>query len=160
MPRRSRTVTHVSGPLGRLLQRIDPDHRLDVYRVWTFWEEEVGETIAARAKPGGFHAGILSVQVKGHTWMQELQFLKDTLRERLNARLGVPLIRDIYFTSVAGTERNNRRPARAKPPQRDTPVTPVTLPPIKDERLAAVFERIVRAHARRRAHGDPGTEPE
>jgi predicted nucleic acid-binding Zn ribbon protein len=153
-----RTPTRVSAPLARLLQRIDPEHRLHVYSLWTFWEEEVGTAIAARARPGGFHAGILSVQVKGHTWMQELQFLKETLRERLNARLGKELIRDIYFTSVAASEP--RRPAN-RPESRPVapPPVPVALPPIRDERLAAVFERIVRAHARRCAAGDPGAKP-
>ena len=95
----------VAETLQRLLQRIDPDRRLRVYEVWTFWEEEVGETIAARAEPAGFRRGVLSVRVNGHAWMQELQFMKETIREKLNARLGAELIRDIYFVSGSVTAR-------------------------------------------------------
>jgi len=95
---RTRTGT-VADTLRRVLQRIDPDHRLEVYRLWTFWREEVGQAIAARAEPAGFRAGVLSVRVNSAAWMQELQFMKEELRERLNARLGADLIRDIYFVS-------------------------------------------------------------
>jgi predicted nucleic acid-binding Zn ribbon protein len=134
--------------LGRVVQRIDPDQRLEVYRVWTFWADEVGASIAARAEPLRFRAGVLFVRVASHAWMQELQFMKETLRERLNSRLGSPLIRDVYFVSAPEVEA---RPAakEAEPPAPPEPVVP--LPPIGDPRLADAFQRIARAHARRHA---------
>ena len=135
-----------------MLQRIDPDKRLEVYRVWTFWAEEVGEAIASRAEPAGFRAGVLSVRVSSASWTQELQFMKDTLRERLNARLGEELIRDIYFVS-GSVARREAEPAEE--PIASKPIAVPLLPPIRDPELAAVFRRIVRAHARRQARTDP-----
>lgn len=138
--------------LERVLKRIDPDKRLEVYRVWTFWEEEVGEAIASRAEPAGFRAGVLSVRVSSASWTQELQFMKETLRERLNARLGKELIRDIYFISGSMARRE-------APPAEDAvtskPIAVPLLPHIKNPELAAVFRRLVRAHARRPKHADP-----
>lgn len=98
MANQSSPPSPVSELVGRVLRRIDPERKLDAYRVWIFWDEEVGAAIAARAQPSGYHRGILSVRVTSHSWMQELQMMKDTLRERLNRRLGQELIRDIYFT--------------------------------------------------------------
>jgi predicted nucleic acid-binding Zn ribbon protein len=135
--------------LDRLLRRIDPDERLRAFRVWTFWSDEVGETIAGHAHPVALRAGVLTVSVDSPTWMQELQFLKETLRERLNARLGQALIDDIYFVSGAA----------ARPPRRATTEPamgppPAPLPPLRDPELAAAFNRIVQARARRARRQD------
>jgi len=136
--------------LRHVLPRLDPDRRLDVYRLWTFWEQEVGAAIAARAEPASYRDGLLSVRVTNASWMQELQFLKSTIIERLNRRLGEDRIRDIYF--VTGSAAVPRSPA-AKQPAAGTerrPEKPADeLPPLRDERLREVLERIVRAHNRR-----------
>ena len=143
MPGPSPKPTRAAGPLQRLLQRIDPDQRLRVYRLWTFWDREVGEAIAARAQPASYRAGVLAVRVSSAAWMQELQFLKETLRERLNTRLGAVLIDDIYFVSGA-----TAAPRRATTTPAIGPA-PAPLPRLRDPDLAAAFTRIVQAHARR-----------
>lgn len=149
-PSRHSIPSRVGDTLQRILQRIDPDHRMDAYRVWTFWDSEVGESLARHAQPDSFHAGVLSIRVDGATWMQELQFLKEGIRGRLNERLGAPLIRDIYFVSG----RINDRAVNAKPPgpprarHRVTP--PVPMPRLHSPELADVFERIAAASAKRR----------
>ena len=141
--------SRVAEPLERLLRRIDPRRQFRVYRLWKFWAEEVGEPIAAQAQPAGFHAGVLSVRVSTHAWMQELQFLKEIIRERLNARLGSDLIRDIYF--VSGPTTSTGRVAPDAEPAATTPeAAPPPLPPLRDPRLASVFDNLVRAHSRRR----------
>lgn len=132
-------------PLGNLLRRIDPEDRLRAYRLWTFWNDEVGQTIAGHAQPVGLRAGVLSVAVDSPTWLQELQFLKDTLRERLNLRLGQTLIDDIYF--VSGSVAASRSRAAVNAPTLGPP--PAPLPPIRNPDLAAAFARIVEARARR-----------
>lgn len=129
----------VANALRQVVQRIDPDRRLPAYRVWTFWAEAVGASIAQRAEPAGFRDGVLSVRVAGAAWMQELQFMKDELRERLNTRLGTALIRDIYFVSGPMTPPATRPAAVAPPPP---PEAAIALPPLKDPRLAAVTERL------------------
>jgi predicted nucleic acid-binding Zn ribbon protein len=133
--------------LQRVLQRIDPDQRMKAYRIWTFWRDEVGAAIAARAEPAGFRAGVLSVRVSSAAWMQELQFMKENIRERLNARLGENLVRDIYLVSgPVQAPKPDDAPA-AQSASEHAVVPPI--PRLKDPRLAAVFERIARAHARR-----------
>ena len=132
----------VADALRQVVQRIDPERRLAAYRVWTFWAEEVGPAVAARAEPAAFRDGVLSVRVAGAAWMQELQFMKDELRQRLNRRLGVELIRDIYFVSGA-VQRATRTPptAAAAPP----PEPPVAMPAVSDPKLAAVLARLAEA---------------
>lgn len=151
MARPRRPPQSVGDALQRVLQRIDPDRRLAVFRVWA---AEVGDTVARRASPVGFRDGILSVRVSGAAWMQELQFAKEEIRERLNRRLGADVVRDVYF--VAGTVPAPQPPV--VPPPRagnedtggDDDDAIADLPPLRDPRLAEIFARIARAHRRRR----------
>ena len=133
--------------LRHVLQRIDPERRIELFRMWA---AEVGPAVAARSEPAGFRDGILSVRVDGAAWMQELQFVKEEIRARLNARLGADLVRDVYFVSGGGGERTPRRAVPDAPAALDEPDEPIALPRLRDPRLAEVFARIARAHRRRR----------
>jgi Dna[CI] antecedent DciA-like protein len=147
-----RAAVAVGDVLRDVLQRVDPEQHLRAYRIWSFWGDEVGNGIARRAQPAGFRNGILFVTVATHSWMQELQFMKDQIRDRLNLRLGAHLVRDIFF--VSGSVEVEAPVAEPIPP---TPIpaavvappTAVALPPFADPELAAAFRRVVAARARR-----------
>ncbi|MBX3026324.1 DUF721 domain-containing protein [bacterium] len=133
----------VADALRQVVQRIDPERRLAAYRLWTFWADEVGPAVAARAEPASYRDGVLSVRVAGAAWMQELQFMKEELRRRLNQRLGADLIRDIYFVSGPAPRRATPRPAPAGPPRAIE--APIALPEVSDPALAAVLARLADA---------------
>lgn len=143
MARPRRPPGRVADALRQVVQRIDPDRRLAAYRLWTFWAEEVGPAVAARAEPASYRDGVLSVRVHGAAWMQELQFMKEDLRQQLNRRLGAELIRDIYFVS-GPAPRAARTTARAAEPPRAVEA-PIELPEVSDPALAAVLRRLADA---------------
>src|SRR5215470_8394471 len=146
-PGTPRAASVVSDVLDDVLKRVDPEQLLPAYRIWTFWNDEVGDGIAQRAQPSRFRNGILFVTVATHSWMQELQFMKQALRDRLNARLGAELVRDIFFVSGALEAVGGADPATPARLLRGDPQVP--LPPIADPALAAAFARIVAARATR-----------
>jgi len=151
----------VGNVLGDVLKRIDPEHQLRAYRIWSFWNDEVGAGIARRAQPTHFRNGILSVTVATHSWMQELQFMKNDIRERLNARLEAPLVRDIFFVSgtLAITADPQTQPAAASTPSAPaTQAEAAAFPALSDPALAAAFARIAEARAKRAAP-TPSTPP-
>ena len=88
-------------PLGTTLQqameaaRIDVD--LDAYRLWQHWEDVVGQPIAQNTQPEAIKGNLLLVNVSSAPWMQQLQFLKPELIEKLNEALGKDLVGDIRF---------------------------------------------------------------
>ncbi|MGH7856252.1 MAG: DUF721 domain-containing protein, partial [Candidatus Binatia bacterium] len=94
------------GVLSELVERLEFRDRLREHRVWTVWEEVVGEILAARAEPIRIEDGKLVVRVANSAWMQELQFLKEEIRARLNERLGSRVVRNIYL--VLGGVRRGR----------------------------------------------------
>jgi len=136
--------------LRDVLTRIDPDKHLRVFEVWNFWNEIVGEALARRAQPSGYRNGVLFITVAAHAWMQELQFMKRPLCERLNARLGSELIRDIDF--VCGPIETPSSTPESVAPKSTAPGPSIPLPEIDNPELAAVFQRVVEAH-RRQARG-------
>jgi hypothetical protein len=144
---RNERASRVSEVLSDVLKRVDPERQMRVYDLWNFWSDEVGELIARRARPQGFRNGILFVTVATQSWMQELQFMKEKIRERLNTRLGAELLRDIFFVSgsieEAAPEESGEQPLTGR--------ALVALPPIADPALSAAFARVVEARAQRLA---------
>ena len=83
--------------LRAALERLPDAARLADHELWTHWDAVVGPRIAAHARPHRLQRGVLVVSVDAPEWMQELQFAKRDLRDRLNARLGRPVVRDLYL---------------------------------------------------------------
>jgi hypothetical protein len=147
-----RAAVPVGDVLRDVLQRVDPEQHLRAYRIWSFWSDEVGAGIARRAQPAGFRNGILFVTVATHSWMQELQFMKDQIRDRLNLRLGAHLVRDIFFVSGSvEVEAPAAEPLQPTPiaAAAVAPATAVVVPSLADPELAAAFGRVLAARARR-----------
>ena len=148
MARARKPPEPVRDALQHVLQRIDPDRRLEVFRVWA---AEVGEAVAARAAPAAFRDGVLSVHVSSAVWMQELQFAKQEIRDRLNRRLGAEIVRDVYFVSGRSQPAPSRPPAVPSAASTDAgePDAAWALPTLRNPHLTELFSRIARAHQRR-----------
>jgi hypothetical protein len=76
---------------------LEIDVPLKTYSILGAWDEIVGESVAAHSQPRTIRNRILFIDVTHPTWMQQLQFLKPTLLEKINTFLGESLIQDIRF---------------------------------------------------------------
>jgi len=65
--------------------------------IWTTWEDAVGKAIAGHAKPTWIKKGCLRVTVTDAIWLQELEYLKETIIEKLNGKLGRNAVQRIDF---------------------------------------------------------------
>jgi len=142
----------VADVLATLWRRFDAPDQAAAHRIWGLWPDVVGTAIARRAQPSGFRNHVLFVAVATHSWMQELRFMTDDIRDRLNARLGAPVVREILF-AVGRVELPAALGVRVRslPPD----AHPITdLPPIADARVAAALRRVVDARTRRLADGE------
>lgn len=83
--------------LEKTLKALEIDTPLKGYSVFGAWKEIVGEAVANQTQPRAIRNRILFLDVSHSTWMQQLQFLKPTLLEKINHYLGEPLIQDIRF---------------------------------------------------------------
>ncbi len=73
--------------------------RLREFDIWRFWPEVVGHVVASRATPLRIINGTLTVVVSSGPWMQELNFLKGMMKDKLNDRLGSEVVKEIILRS-------------------------------------------------------------
>lgn len=83
--------------LEKTVKALEIDVPLKTYSILGAWNEIVGESVAGHSQPRSIRNRILFIDVAHPTWMQQLQFLKPTLLEKVNTFLGEPLIQDIRF---------------------------------------------------------------
>jgi predicted nucleic acid-binding Zn ribbon protein len=83
--------------LENTLKGLEMDVPLKTYSIWRVWKEIVGESVALQTQPRAVRNRILFIDVSHPTWMQQLQFLKPTLLEKVNTFIGEPLIQDVRF---------------------------------------------------------------
>lgn len=111
--------------LESTLKTLEIDVPLKTYSIVGAWKEIVGESLAEHSHPRSIRNQILFIDVVHPAWMQQLQFLKSTLLDQVNAFLGEPLIQDIRFKlgKVSGPP-----PSPSKSPlMEDEPLDPETL---------------------------------
>jgi hypothetical protein len=83
--------------LENALRGLEIDAHVKTYSIWGAWKEIVGDSVALHTRPHAIRNRILFVHVSHPTWVQQLQFLKSALIDKINAFLGEPLVRDIRF---------------------------------------------------------------
>jgi hypothetical protein len=83
--------------LEKTIKTLEIDVPLKTYSIVGAWNEIVGESVAGHSQPRSIRNQILFIDVTHPTWMQQLQFLKPTLLDKVNAFLGESLIQDIRF---------------------------------------------------------------
>ncbi len=79
------------------LKSLEIDVPLKSYSILGAWKEIVGESVALHTQPRIIRNRILFIDVSHPTWIQQLQFLKPTLLEKINNFLGESHIEDIRF---------------------------------------------------------------
>ena len=71
--------------------------KLELHRVFQFWNSTVGKEIAAVAQPSIIRGHVLWVKVADSVWMQQLHLQKMLLLEKINQQLNDEKINDIRF---------------------------------------------------------------
>lgn len=133
--------------LAAIVPQFAQSQRWHEYRVWEVWEDVVGEALARKVRPTKIQNGKLFVIVSNSALMQELQFAKATLRERLNKKLGTAAVRDIMF--VIG-RRNDRTPQQSLPVRRPLPpYTELQVPQLDRPELEAALMKLLDARRKR-----------
>ncbi|MBM4257096.1 MAG: DUF721 domain-containing protein [Deltaproteobacteria bacterium] len=139
--------------LGGLIPNLTNSARWREYQVWRVWEEVVGGTLARKARPNKIQNGKLFVTVASSVFMQELQFVKWRLRERLNQTLGEGTVKEIMFVigPVQAVALRSEVPRHLPLP----PFTPLHVPALRNAELEAALNRVLEARRRRLTQKGP-----
>ena len=145
------TIDRVGEVLGNSLKRLDLSYRLNEYGIWPVWDEVVGKTIAVNAQPEKIRNGTLFVKVTSSVWMQQLQFMKEMIAERLNNRLNREVVKNIFFVvgRIDSPEPSESR-ISTPPIDQEPKIDQQFLESVSDPELRQAFIKLLKSYSRRR----------
>jgi predicted nucleic acid-binding Zn ribbon protein len=154
MARKDPQIERLGEVLDKSLKRLELAPRLDEYGVWPVWNDVVGTPIARNAQPEKIRNGTLFVKVTSSVWMQQLQFMKELITEKLNQRLGTPVVKNIFFVvgrvETDAAEAEGQPAAQSSPEPREPEIDEEFLKSLTDPEIRQAFKRLLRSHARRK----------
>ena len=90
-------------PINKVIERILGEGKLgnsaQVAELWGQWTEIVGESIAEHCVPEKITEGKLYIRVDSAVWCQQLDMLKEELKEKINRKQDRPNIQKIVLRS-------------------------------------------------------------
>ncbi len=89
--------TGISSIIDTILTRKGLKKKIGLYRALEVWDDTVGAQIAANTEPVAIRRGVLEVKVSNHGWLQQLQFLKPEIVEKLNRRIGKRVVKNLFL---------------------------------------------------------------
>lgn len=99
--------------ITRLLSAMGGDpQKAKFASLWQSWSEILGEDLASMAFPLGTEKNHLLVGAEDALVMQEIQFQKDEIKEKVNAWLGNEYFEDVRISLMFGQKIRDGLPAR------------------------------------------------
>ena len=68
------------------------------WKIWRKWSEFAGASIGEVSEPVGYRRGTLYVWVKNASWMQQMIFMLEPLKDSINKKLGIKYVKGIHLT--------------------------------------------------------------
>jgi len=129
--------------------------RLDENALFQLWPKAVGAKIAAQTQPDGLRSGTLFVKTTSSVWVQQLHFMKEEIRQKLNELSGKTAVREIHFTiGYTPALKNTGRSAGSSPTtalkDRDKKMIAECTETLADRELAEIVRRVMKKEISRR----------
>ena len=126
---------HKPVKISRLLSTVFDNRKwrskLELHRVFEFWDRTVGKDIAAVAQPSIIRSRILWIKVIDPIWMQQLHLQKILLLDKINKQLHGETFSDIHFQLNSSL---------SMPPE---PESKKSKPVIIDKKQEQEFDRLI-----------------
>ncbi|MBC7459058.1 MAG: DUF721 domain-containing protein [Bdellovibrionaceae bacterium] len=68
------------------------------WKLWLNWKDIVGPTTAEYTEPVAYHKGVLWLWVKNSTWMQQMTFMSETIKNTVNQKYKMGFVTEIRYT--------------------------------------------------------------
>jgi len=155
MSRRSRSSDSLKSTrslIEGLLGNLGISNKIEQHRIWSVWQEAVGEHIAQHAIPSRIRNNVLEVKVAHPVWMQQLQLLKPRLLKQINQHLGDTPINDLYLRrgQIVKEPTINVEPPTPLPELNDDEIESVhrLTSTIKDDEVRTALDQLIQKQRR------------
>jgi len=97
MRKRYSKPTQLGEVLSHFLKKSGLNRKIQEQKILDVWEKAVGEAIAERTRPMEVKNRVLKVKINNTVWMQQLQFMKGLILQKIHEQTGDQFLRDIRF---------------------------------------------------------------
>ena len=155
MKRRHKSLTPLKDVMEDLFASSVLPINLDDVKIWEVWDGVVGKRVAKHARPSQINKGVLIVKVSDSVWLQELEFMAETIREGLNSTLERTAVKKIRFkvgvpqeTKQLRKEKPEQGRERALAPEKQTEMNKI-LSRVKDKELRSSLRQFMKVAAKK-----------
>lgn len=129
--------------------------KLEENAIIKLWPKAVGVQINAQTQPDSWRAGTLFVKTTSSVWVQQLHFMKEDIRRKLNELAGKTAIEEIHFTvgyspASQNIGRNAVSSRKIVLKERDKQMIAECTETLADPELAEIVKRVMKAEISRR----------
>ena len=97
-PQKNQEPIHIKSIISDVLKKYSKSKKSNLFIISDIWESAVGETIANDSRPFKIKGNELEVHVSGASWLQQLNYMRNDIIQKLNERLGEQVIEKIRFS--------------------------------------------------------------
>lgn len=116
MIKHKKSLSDFNDVLQTLLKRAESSYPDRAHKVWDVWQSAVGEKLSERCFPLSLRKGKLFIGVVNSPWMQQLSFLKEDLKNSINAAIGHEIVKEIKFKLSEPPEKPREHKPNNNPP--------------------------------------------
>jgi Zn-ribbon-containing, possibly RNA-binding protein and truncated derivatives len=131
--------------------------KLEENAVLKHWPEAVGRQIVLQTQPDCLKNGTLFVKTTASVWVQQLHFMKEDIRRKLNDLAGKETVKDIRFSigyeiskAKAAREAESATSRKMLLKERDRKMIEESTRYLTDRELAAILKRVMKIEISRR----------
>ncbi len=131
--------------------------KLEENSLFKFWPKAVGKQIALQTQPDSLRNGTLFIKTTSSVWVQQLHFMKEEIREKLNELAGKKVIKEMRFSVGYETSKNNSSTEKEFTDvkksfltSRDKKMIIDCTGTLADRELAAIIKRVMQKEINRR----------
>lgn len=149
--------------LFSILKKRGMGSKIEENKLRKLWPKAVGTHTASQTEPDALRNGTLFVKTVSSVWVQQLHFMKEEIREKLNALSGKPLVKEIRFLvghSLVQEKEKERVDAvkNTTLKARDREMIAVCTDSLSDRELATVLKRVMQLEISRRRQRENGKD--
>lgn len=97
-----RNIETIADVLRRVVRTLDIERELLTHAAGPVWARTVGERLALHTRATELRGGVLRVEARSASWLNEVSMLREQIRERLNTELKGILVREVRFRLGGG----------------------------------------------------------
>ena len=135
MAKETGSFDRVQEILPRMIRSLGMGHKYKTQMIFFYWDQIVGEGIAAKAVPAKVSFGTLFLTAKNSVWANNLLLMKLDLLEKINAFLGEKIIKDIRFKGTSWENEETEEETAEQPEEKSLDIRKIPLS--AQERAAA-----------------------